>query len=109
MRCRKRPSGRYERGTRKGTWSQTEVGFNAALAAKNDTIKAMASEIEAQDREIAGLKMQLAASRAVALGWESKWRRDNPSAPSNSETSDESWEPPAHLAGRPGRPTAHAG
>jgi hypothetical protein len=114
VQCRKRPSGRYARGTRKGTWAQTEIEFNMAVAtkdaliqgkdseinAKDAEIKARDAELEAQqteivdlERKLMGANMQLAASRAVALGWKAKWRRDNPSAPSNSESSDESWEP----------------
>ena len=117
MQCRKRPSGRYARGARKGTWAQTEIEFNMVVAAKDAQIKGKDSDINAKDAEInakdaeidaqlveidnletklMGANMQLAASRAVALGWKTKWRRDNPSALSNSESSDESWEPCGH-------------
>ena len=80
---------------------------DALIQGKDSEINAKDAEIEARDAEIdvqqtqidnlekklMGANMQLAASRAVALGWKTKWRRDNPSAPSNSESSHESWEP----------------
>jgi len=36
--------------------------------------------------KLAGAKLQLAASCAVALGWKTPWRHDNPSGWSNSES-----------------------
>ena len=108
VQCRKRPSGRYARGVRKGTWAQTEIEFNMVVAAKDAQINAKDAAIKSKDAEIdalhvqinnledklMGANMQLAASRAVAHGWKTKWRRDNPSGLSNSESSDESWELP---------------
>ena len=36
--------------------------------------------------KLAGAKLQLAASCAVALGWKTPWRHDNPSGLSTSES-----------------------
>lgn len=91
---RARPSGRYTRGARAGSWKETEIGFNMVVAQKDAVIKQLEGELASCQRERCSCIMQLAASRAVCRGWHDKWRRvAGPGAPSNSESDSSSWKP----------------
>jgi hypothetical protein len=94
VKSRTRSSGKHKRGSRSGSWAETEVMFHMVVANKDAEIQAKDAEIKELKRQISYEQQTVMASRCVSRGWYEKWRAlAGVGAPSDSGSESSSWEP----------------